>query len=347
MAVAAAQALTPTFGIFVVLWLAAGLWGLFCIWDSMSFGGRVRPASVAATLGTVCVVAFGALLVLPAPHASSTILFPSGAPGDVSLGFGGGLTGDSGSQTQPAQAGSTSGATRVGGFLGFSNTLDTALRASLSNQVIMRVRATVPSFWTAEVFDRWSGQAWSVTTPQNHVITGGSPFVLPDPEGDALVGQSDIQTFYLATTGPNLVFHAGDAHQVWFPAPGLIESRDGTIRTSLGMGPGTVYTVESLVVRPTASELRATSTSDQVLDEQDARARHAVAACVPSGRSSRQVGNGRASRLSTERCKRSSRGWARTRATRPTSLRCLQARTRSTSSSSGIGSDTASRSPPR
>ena len=271
MAVAAAQALTPTFGIFVVLWLAAGLWGLFCIWDSMSFGGRIRPASVAATLGTVCVVAFGALLVLPAPHASSTILFPSSASGDVSLGFGGALTGDSGSQTQPAQAGSTNGATRVGGFLGFSNTLDTALRASLSNEVIMRVRATVPSFWTAEVFDHWSGQSWAVTAPQNRVIEGGSPFVLPDPEGDALVGQNDIQTFYLATTGPNLVFHAGDAHQVWFPAQGLIDSRDGTIRTSLGMGQGTVYTVQSLVVRPTASELRATATSDQVLDEQDAQ----------------------------------------------------------------------------
>jgi protein-glutamine gamma-glutamyltransferase len=271
MAVAAAQALTPAFGIYALLWLALGLWGLFCIWNSMSFGGRPRPATVAATIGTVAVVAFGALLVLPAPRASSTILFPSSASGDVSLGFGGALTGDSGSQTQPSQAGSTNGPTRVGGFLGFSNTLDTAIRASLSNQVIMRVRAAVPSFWTAETFDRWSGQAWSVTEPDNRIITGGSPFVLPDPEGDTLVGQQDIQTFYLATTGPNLIFHAGDAHQVWFPASGLVDSRDGTIRTSLGMGPGTVYTVESLVDRPTAADLEATSTSDQVLDQADAQ----------------------------------------------------------------------------
>ncbi len=112
MAVAAAQALTPAFGIFALLWLAIGLWGLFCIWDSMSLGGRPRPASVVATVATVVVVAFAALLVLPAPHASSTILFPSSASGDVSLGFGGALTGDSGSQTQPAQAGSPSGSAR-------------------------------------------------------------------------------------------------------------------------------------------------------------------------------------------------------------------------------------------
>jgi protein-glutamine gamma-glutamyltransferase len=269
MAVAAAQAVTPAFGIFVLLWLAAGLWGLFTIWTCMSGGSELRPATLFATLGTVVVIAFGALLVLPAPHASSTILFPSSAVGDVSLGFGGGITGDDGNQSQPAQAGTTSGATRIGGFLGFSNRLDTALRGGLSNQVIMRVRATVPSFWTAETFDRWNGTSWSVTDPQNRIVSGGSPFVLPVPDGDALVGKPDIQTFYLATTGPNLVFHAADAHQVWFPAQGLVVSGNGTIRTSLGMGSGTVYTVQSLVDQPTAAQLEQTATSDQSLSPSD------------------------------------------------------------------------------
>jgi protein-glutamine gamma-glutamyltransferase len=269
MAVAAAQALTPAFGIYVILWLAIGTWTLFEIWSSMSEGSRMRPAQLAWTLLTVVVVAFAALLVLPAPHATSTILFPSSASGDISLGFGGSLTGDAGSQTDQASPGSSSGADRVGGFLGFSNRLDTAIRGSLSNEILMRVRASVPSFWTAETFDRWSGTAWSVPDPLNRIISGGSPFVVPVPEGDVLAGQTDIQTFYLATTGPNLVFHAGDAHEIWFPAQGVIDSRDGTIRTSLGMGPGTVYTVESLVNQPTAAQLEAASTSDEVLDLAD------------------------------------------------------------------------------
>jgi protein-glutamine gamma-glutamyltransferase len=271
MAVAAAQALTPAFGIFVVLWLVSGIWGLFAIWSSMSGGSRLRTRQLAWTLATVVVVSFAALLVLPAPHATSTILFPSSASGDVSLGFGGNLTGDGGSQSQPAQAGTSSGADRVGGFLGFSNRLDTALRGSLSNQILMRVRATVPSFWTAETFDKWNGTAWSVPDPLNKIVSGGSPFVLPVPEGDVPTGQQDIQTFYLATTGPNLVFHAGDAHEVWFPSQALVDSRDGTIRTSVGMGPNTVYTVESLVEQPTASQLESTSTSDEVLDLQDSQ----------------------------------------------------------------------------
>jgi protein-glutamine gamma-glutamyltransferase len=269
MAVAAAQALTPSFGIFVVLWLVSGMWALFEIWSSMSEGARLRPAQLAWTLATVVVVAFAALLVLPAPKASSTILFPSSASGDVSLGFSGSLTGDSGSQSQPAQSGSTSGADRVGGFLGFSNRLDTAIRGNLSNQILMRVRATYPSFWTAETFDQWNGTSWSVPDPLNRVIGGGSPFTVPVPEGDVLAGQTDIQTFYLATTGPNLVFHAGDAHEVYFPAQGIIDSRDGTIRTSLGMGPGTVYTVESLINQPTAAQLESTATSNEVLDLAD------------------------------------------------------------------------------
>jgi protein-glutamine gamma-glutamyltransferase len=266
MAVAAAQALTPAFGIFVVLWLVSGIWGLFAIWSSMSGGSRLRARQAGWIFATVIVVSFAALLVLPAPHATSTILFPSSAAGDVSLGFGGALTGDSGSQTQPAQEGSASGADRVGGFLGFSNRLDTALRGSLSNQILMRVRATSPSFWTAETFDQWNGTAWSVPDPLNKIVSGGSPFVVPVPDGDVLTGQTDIQTFYLATTGPNLVFHAGDAHEVWFPSQGIIDSRDGTIRTSVGMGPGTVYTVESLINQPTPQQLESTSTSDEVLD---------------------------------------------------------------------------------
>ena len=271
MAVAAAQALTPGFGIFVILWLATGLWSLFGIWGSMSKGGRLKTANAIGTIVTIGVVAFAALLVLPAPHPSSTILFPQSAAGDVSLGFGGSLTGDGGSQSQPAQAGSAAGPTRVGGFLGFSNRLDTAIRANLSDQVLMRVRASVPSYWTAETFDHWNGQSWAVTDPDNHIIGGGSPFVLPVPEGDELTGQQDIQTFYLATTGPNLIFHAGDAHEVWFPAQGLVVSRDGTIRTSLGMGANTVYTVESIVNRPTAEQLEATSTTGETLDQADAQ----------------------------------------------------------------------------
>lgn len=269
VAVAGAQALTPAFGIFVALWLGSGLWALLSIWGSMSHGGKLRPATVFTILATVVVVAFGALLVLPAPHAQSTVLFPSSAANDVSLGVGAGLTGDSGSQTEPAQPGTTSGATRVGGFLGFSNRLDTAIRASLSDQVVMRVRATMPSFFTAETFDHWNGQSWAVTSPENKVLTGGSPFVLAAPAGDAGTGKPDIQTFYLATTGPNLIFHAADARQVWFPSSELVVSRDGTIRTSLGMGPNTVYTVESLVDQPTATQLEDTSSSGQQLDTAD------------------------------------------------------------------------------
>ena len=173
----------------------------------------------------------------------------------------------------------------------------------------------------------------------NRMITGGSPFVLPDPEGDVLVGDSDIQTFYLATTGPNLIFHAGDAHQVWFPAAGLVDSRDGTIRTSLGHGTRAPSTRSSRwsTGRPPRSWSRP-PTSDQIA--RPVRTSSATRSCLTRTPES-SLSPGRsppASRPSTRRSRRSSRGSARTPITRRTSRLCPRVPTLSTNSSSGTAS---------
>ena len=50
-------------------------------------------------------------------------------------------------------------------------------------------------------------------------LTGGSPFDLA-PEGfssNDLGADQDIQTFYLATPEPNLIFHADQALDVYLP----------------------------------------------------------------------------------------------------------------------------------
>ena len=53
---------------------------------------------------------------------------------------------------------------RVGGYLGFASSLDTALRGRLSHAVVMRVRAERPSYWIGETFDAWNGESWSSST---------------------------------------------------------------------------------------------------------------------------------------------------------------------------------------
>ena len=132
----------------------------------------------------VLVVGVGLVALLPPPHASSTVLFPSSIANDVPLGSAGGLVGGGADGTEPLKAGSPSGADRVGGMLGFAGPLDTAIRGSLGNQVVLRVRADRPSYWIAETFNDWSGQSWTQTVPSGtvayHELTLRTP-LLPSP----------------------------------------------------------------------------------------------------------------------------------------------------------------------
>lgn len=266
MAVAAAQAVDLSFGLYVVAWLAFGLWGMFGMWTSASGGGRQRAPGVIVAVGSVLVVTLLVIAVLPAPHVAGNVSFPDSAAADAALGGQSGkLAGDSGTADEPARAGTPAGASRVGGFLGFANRLDTALRPALGDQVVMRVRAQRPTYWIGETFDRWNGQSWISTGRHLVDIDTGSPFTVPDQPDQPVTGSADLQTFYMAQYGPNLVFHAPDAHQVWFPSSHVYAGSDGTVVSPLAMGPGTVYTVESEVAQATPAELEASALTSGTL----------------------------------------------------------------------------------
>jgi hypothetical protein len=69
-------------------------------------------------------------------------------------------------------------------------------------------------------------------------------------------GQSDLQTFYVASPTANLVFHAESAQQLWFPAGKVYVAGDGTIVSPIGVGTGSIYTVDSLESTATPAQLR-------------------------------------------------------------------------------------------
>ena len=256
MAVAAAQAIDLAFGVYVLVWFAFGLTGLVAMWSSASEGGRLRPGGVVATLGSVVVSGTVVLALLPAPHVAGRIDFPSDTGPGSTLPVPGGLAGDT-KVAQLAKPGTTAGPTRVGGYLGFSNRLDTALRGALGNEVVMRVRADRPSYWIGETFDGWDGANWSATPgPHSSVrLEESSPFILPGAAPGT--AQGDLQTFYVVQSSPNLVFHADTAHEVWFPTRDLFISDHDAIVSPIALGPGAIYTVESDVNTPSADQLRA------------------------------------------------------------------------------------------
>lgn len=258
MAVAAAQAVDMSFGIYALAWVTCALWTLLEV--GAAAGGGVLPGArtVATSATGVVVAALVAFLLLPAPTEAVRLDFRS-APGPAPpVPLGGALAGDRGSSVELSHPGTSAGATRVGGYLGFAGDLDTAVRGQLGNTVVMEVRASVPSYWVGETYDRWSGQSWSSTDTRSTVLDQGSPFSLPLPASDPIrPGVDDLQTFYIKDATADLVFHADDAEQLWFPAPKVYFQRDGSIISPIGLGKGAIYSVDSSVAQPSAAQLRA------------------------------------------------------------------------------------------
>ena len=262
MAVAAAQAIDLTFGLYSGVWIVLSLWALLEMWRSASEGGWISPKASVSAVAAVSVTTAMVFLLLPAPVVSIRISFQSRSSSSGPVPVPGALAGDSGSASQLSKPGSPRGRTRIGGYLGFANNLNTALRGSLGNTLVMRVRAARPSYWIGETFDTWDGESWLATkTTASHVLAESSPYDVPHPRGDVPIGQPDLQTFYLATSGPDVIFHADEARQLWFPAKSVFYGDDGTLVSPIGLGKGAIYTVESTVLTPGADQLRQDNTA--------------------------------------------------------------------------------------
>lgn len=269
IAVAAAQSVDLALGAWVLAWVACCVWGLVAMWQSVSDTSGVPWLPLLGAGALVAVVAVVLIGVLPAPRVSAALVFTSSSPNSSPVTSPSDLT--EGAGALPARAASASGRTGVGGFLGFAKSLDTADRVSLGNEIVMRVRATRPNYWVGQTFDTWTGQSWvqaaaPVGSHRTQRVTGGSPFsvpTFPDQVSELATGQEDIQTFYLASGGPNLVFHADNAQRVYLQAHALNVTQDGTIASSESMGPGTIYTVVSNDTDASPEELRAATTSGE------------------------------------------------------------------------------------
>lgn len=255
VAVAAATAVDTAFAGYALLWSAAAFWALVECGASVT-GARPVTAHVAAAAAGAGAIGLLAFLALPAPVADVSLDFPA-ATGTAGLEpQPGALAGDAGRPNALSRPGTPAGPTRVGGYLGFAGDLDTAVRAGLGHQVVMQVRATFPTFWVGETYNRWDGQSWSSTLGKSVPLGGGSPYEIdPAPLPPTGAALNDVQTFYVESDTADLVFHADQAQQVWFPAPELFVGPDDSIVSPIGLGPGAIYTVESSVERPGPADL--------------------------------------------------------------------------------------------
>jgi hypothetical protein len=275
VAVASAQAIETSFLVIVMVWLVLCVISLTLSWRSMTGGtSRLPFGTIAFCSALAAFVAALLVVVLPAPHPSRLITLPNALTSRLSLPNAGGLDGGAGGN-QPAKPASPSSALGVGGFTGFADDLDTALRGTLGNEVVMRVRATRPGYFEALTYNEWSGTTWLNRTVAGALvpIDGGSPFAVANLQpavasggraqsgapsassaqscsnvssAGVVSGSEDVQTFYVAEPLANVLVAAPDPTQIWFPSSQLYaDLDDGSIRSPIAITPGTVYTVVS------------------------------------------------------------------------------------------------------
>lgn len=264
IAVASAQAIDSSFGIIVIGWLFLSIISLNLLWKSQVNSKETAKQALIHTLSALtvaAVVAFTIVLILPPPKPLRSLTFPSSIQNRVPVSNPGGLTQGGATPSAPAKPGQPGGKVQVGGYLGFAGPLNTGLRGSLSNKIIMRVRATKPGYWLGETFNTWNGQSWTQTPSKTEELTGNPSFYIPfkltgEPPQLLFGLPQNTETFYIAAPLPNLLFGTESPVQIYYPDSHLYLGGGRSIRTRDVIDAGTIYTVISREVRLTPTQLQ-------------------------------------------------------------------------------------------
>ena len=204
-----------------------------------------KALAVTVVAGTVL------FLVIPQPQAIRTFALPFAIGGGVGIPASGGIA-------NPGfpNGGTPSSRSSNAAYYGFSNRMDLRVRGDLSDDVVMRVRASAPGMLRGMVFEKYDGVAWSADETDPTPLEGDPPYGYP-PEFRSLGPRATLtETFYIETEQPNVVFSTGQPDTVWIDG-GVSIDQNGGLRTPSTLTPGTVYSVVSTRGAATPSELRA------------------------------------------------------------------------------------------
>ena len=172
-----------------------------------------------------------------------------------------------GGVANPGFAGDPTGRSNGIGYYGFSTTLDLRVRGDLSDDLVMRVRASAPSMWRGLVFDRYDGVSWTGDESEPTPLWGEGRYTYPPRFANLAPVAEVVQTFYVEVEQPSVLFAAGEPDSIWY-ASGVGVDELGTLRTDSTLTDGTVYRVVSTRGAAPPSLLRRIA-HDSVPDEMD------------------------------------------------------------------------------
>src|SRR5659263_22574 len=135
--------------------------------------------------------------------------------------------------------------------------MDLRSRGNLSDDDVLKVRSDNYDLYRGVVFDRYNGKGWEISSETTTDITTDSPpFTLSDSEYPVTPVKSKLQSFYVQTELPNIIFAAWKPQQLFFPAGKIKVDDYGSIRSPYQLTEDTVYSVISEEPIFSASTLR-------------------------------------------------------------------------------------------
>ena len=193
------------------------------------------------------------LVLVPVPEGPARLSLPTFVDDDVSaVPQPGAVAGPDGEVRDapdlPDADPSRAPAGQAGGYTGFAQSMDTSVRGNLSDEIVMRVRAPAPDYWRGQTFAHFDGRTWYADTDVG-VLRDGPQVEVPASLGDIrladdVVIDEFVQTYYLETDMPNVVFHAYRPIRVILDAD-VWTRADGALRASTVLPADSIYTVVS------------------------------------------------------------------------------------------------------
>ena len=223
---------------------------------------RRAIAPIVVMFVLVTVIAGAAFALLPAAGGARAFTFPLSLPRLHRSPTPGELVNPSLGDQDPAKVSgdsvsSSGGGRQSFGYFGFANKLDTGARGRPDDTLVMRVRAAAPAFWRGQSFDRWDGRNWTSTLAPATALRGNPPISLAAPDGASLRDERFVQTYYVVKPGPNMIFAASSAIELYFADSTVYRLADGSLRAGVLLDSGAVYTVVSRQPAATVAGLAA------------------------------------------------------------------------------------------
>jgi transglutaminase-like putative cysteine protease len=271
MAEAGSLSLTTSFGVFLVPYGLLAVWWLYLshrsqaqevatpstiVRSNTGTGTGIPMRALAGTLALVLAATSAIFLALPRLPGVMIATPPFALAKRVAVP---GFTGAVVNPGLVAQQGGGALHFSPDVYPGYGQSVDIGVRGRLSNRIVMKVRSPQPALWRAQAYDRFDGERWTASDTETTPVDSGGPgaanVTVPGLPRAAETRQV-VQTFFVQSQQPNVVFAAWQPRQVYFPAPLLRVDSYGSIRSPILLEGGMIYSVVSDVPVTTPEVLR-------------------------------------------------------------------------------------------